>query len=402
MPDTALSHLKVLELSSRVAGPYCGKLLADLGAEVVKIEEPATGDSARRTGPFLNDTPDLDRSGLFLYLNTNKLGISLDVTSTSGRHVFRRLVEQSDILIEDLPPDLAQELGLTYEQLRAVNPRLIVTSITPFGQTGPYKDFKARELNSFHAGGEGYLLPIQSPDLAREPLMSGGIQAGCICGLGAACATLAAAYHMRATGIGQHIDLSKQDMLMTMALLEIAMVANVDVVRNRLARPLLMPLPMQCRDGYIHVSALTDREWNDLVKFMGSPAWAQDERYALWLSRHHHGDEITPRVEEFMQQYDKEDLFHSLQREALAAAPVNTAEDLVKSPQMEARGFFKAVDHPEAGRLTYPTAAYSFSETPWQARHAAPLLGEHNEPIYCERLGYTKDDLVKLRESGCI
>jgi crotonobetainyl-CoA:carnitine CoA-transferase CaiB-like acyl-CoA transferase len=232
--------------------------------------------------------------------------------------------------------------------------------------------------------------------------MSGCIQADCVCGLGAALATLAGYYHMRASGSGQHVDMSKQDMLMTMALLEIALFANTGAVRSRIKRPLLMPIPMKCRDGYIHISALTDREWNDIVEFMGNPEWAKDERYALWLRRHLLGDEITPRIQSFMEQFDKQDLFHKLQSKALAAAPVNTAEDLVKSEQMEARGFFSDIEHPEIGSLKYPTAGYKLSETPWQARRAAPLLGEHNELVYCDRLGYTKDDLVKLRESGCI
>jgi crotonobetainyl-CoA:carnitine CoA-transferase CaiB-like acyl-CoA transferase len=402
MTKQALSHLKVLELCNMVAGPYCGKLLADLGAEVIKVEPPNGGDDARRRGPFLEDKPHPERSGLFLYLNTNKLGVTLDMRTPTGRRILRQLSEKADILIEDNPPSFMNSLGLGYDDLKKLNHQLVMTSLTPFGQTGPYRDYKAHRLNSFHAGGEGYLVPIQSPDLTREPLMSGCIQADCVCGLGAALATLAGYYHMRASGSGQHVDMSKQDMLMTMALLEIALFANTGAVRSRIKRPLLMPIPMKCRDGYIHISALTDREWNDIVEFMGNPEWAKDERYALWLRRHLLGDEITPRIQSFMEQFDKQDLFHKLQSKALAAAPVNTAEDLVKSEQMEARGFFSDIEHPEIGSLKYPTAGYKLSETPWQARRAAPLLGEHNELVYCDRLGYTKDDLVKLRESGCI
>ena len=402
MSEQALGHLKVLELCSLVCGPYCTKLLADLGAEVIKVERPGVGDEARRRGPFLGDTPHPERSGLFLYVNTNKLGITLDVTTSSGRKVFKELVAETDILVEDNSPTTLAELGLTYEELREINPRLVMTSITPFGQSGPYRDYKAYALNSFHSGGEGYLLPMQSPDLTREPVMGGGLEPDCICGLSAAMATLAAAYRMKAGGFGQHIDVSKQDVLMTMVQLEMALYPNVGVVRDRIKRPILMPTPMKCEDGYIHMSALTDREWRDVVKVMGDPSWAEDERYSLWLNRHLLGDEITPRIEEWAQHQKKDDLFHHLQDNAIAAVPVNTAEDLAKSPQMEARGFFAEVEHAEAGRLKYPTAGYKLSRTPWKAERAAPLLGEHNELVLSERLGYDRQALVKMREAGVI
>ena len=402
MPEQALGHLKVLELCNLVSGPYCTKLLADLGAEVIKIEPPGAGDDARRRGPFLKDNPHPELSGLFLYLNTNKLGVTLDVTTNTGKNILIDLIKQTDIFVEDRPPATMEELGLTYGDLGELNPKLVMTSITPFGQTGPYRDYKAYELNSYHAGGEGYLLPTQSPDLSREPVKGGGLAGDCVCGLSAAIATLAAAYRMGATGLGQHIDVSKQDVLMTMVLLEVAMFVNMNIVRNRIERPLLMPTPMECQDGYIMMSALTEREWGAVVEFMGNPAWAEDERFSQWLSRHLSGDEINPHVREFVKQYKKEDLFHQLQNKAIAAAPVNTAEDLVKSPQTEARGFFAEIDHPQAGKLKYPTAPYKFSRTPWKAERAAPLIGEHNEFVYCDRLGYDKRDLVTMKEAGVI
>ena len=402
MPEQGLSHLKVLELCNLVSGPYCTKLLADLHAEVIKIEPPSVGDEARRRGPFLKDIPHPERSGLYLYLNTNKLGITLDVRTSAGRGILRELIEQTDILVEDNPPLVMKELGLTYEDLKESNPRLVMTSITPFGQTGPYRDYKAYELNSFHAGGEGYLLPMQSPDLDREPVKGGGLVGDCLCGLSASLATLAAAYRMVATGVGQHIDVSKQDVMMTMVGLDIAMFANNKIRRDRFRRSILMPTPMKCRDGYIMVSVLNDREWRDLKEFMGNPSWANDERFGTWLERHLYGDEINPRVGELLRQYRKEEIFHQLQAKAISASPVNTAEDAVKSPQLEHRSFFSEIDHPEAGRLKYPTAPYKFSKTPWRAERAAPLLGQHNEFVYCGRLGYDRQDLVRMRESGVI
>jgi crotonobetainyl-CoA:carnitine CoA-transferase CaiB-like acyl-CoA transferase len=402
MSEQALSHLKVLELCNFVCGPYCTKLLADLGTEVIKIEPPAMGDEARRRGPFLNDTPDPETSGLFLYLNTNKLSITLDIKTTTGRNILKELIKQSDILVEDNPPELMQKLGLTYAELKKINPRLVMTSITPFGQTGPYRDYKASEMNLYHAGGEGYLLPTQSPDLSHEPVKSGGLVGDCVCGLSAATATLSAAYCMGETGVGQHIDVSRQDVLMTMVLLEIAMFANMGLVRSRLHRPLLMPIPMECQDGYIMISALTDREWQDLKKVMGNPAWAADERFNVWITRHTNGDEINPHIRAWVKPHKKAELFRKLQENALAASPVNTSEDLVKSPQMESRGFFVDVEHPRAGKLKHPSVPYRFSHTPSRIERPAPLLGQDNDIIYCERLGYSKEEVTKLKETGVI
>ena len=402
MSEQALDHLRVLELCNLVCGPYCTKLLADLGAEVIKVEPPGVGDESRRRGPFLNDIPHPERSGLFLYLNTNKSGITLDIKTTKGQGILRELIKKTDILVEDNPPKVTKELGLTYLELKKINPRLVMTSITPFGQAGPYRDYKAHELNLYHAGGEGYLLPIQSPDLTREPVKAGGLVGDCICGLSSAIATLAAAHNLNETCVGQYIDVSKQDVLMTMVLLEIAMYVNMGFVRNRLQRPILTPIPMECLDGSIMMSVFTDREWQDLVKFMGNPSWASDEMFSNWLSRMTNGDKINPHIREFVKHYKKEELFQQLQENALAAAPVNTSEDLVHSAQMESRGFFAEVEHPEAGKLKYPGVPYKFSETPSKVKLAAPLLGQHNESVYCGWLKYSKEELVKLKESGII
>lgn len=401
MSDQALSHLKVLELCNLVSGPYCTKLLADLGAEVIKIEQPGVGDKARQRGPFLNDIPHPERSGLFLYLNTNKSSITLDISTSKGRDILRQLIKKVDIFVQDNPPRIMKELGLTYSEVKKVNPRLVMTSITPFGQIGPYSDYKAFEMNLYHAGGEGYLLPIQSPDLTREPVKAGGLVGDCVCGLSSAIATLAAAYNMKETGAGQHIDVSKQDVLMTMVLLEIAMYVNNGIVRDRLRRPILTPIPIECQDGYIMISVLTDREWRDLVKFMGNPQWAQDERFNKWLNRHLYADEINPRIRAWAKTQKKEELSQKLQANAIVGVPVNTSEDLFISPQLESRGFFAEVNHPSAGRLKYPTVPYKFSVTPSKVERA-PLLGEHNEAIYCGRLGYAKEELAKLKESGII
>ena len=170
MAVKALNGVKVLEYSQMVAGPYCAKLLADLGAEVIKIEQPVVGDEARKRGPFRDDVPHPERSGLFLYLNTNKQGITLDVGKDTGKQIFKELVRQSDILIEDTQPGTMSKEGIDYASLSSINPKLVVTSITPFGQNGPYRSYKTYPLNTFHSGGEGYLTPAwMGPSYLHRP-----------------------------------------------------------------------------------------------------------------------------------------------------------------------------------------------------------------------------------------
>ena len=402
MPDQALSHLKVLELCNFVCGPYCTKLLADLGAEVIKIEPPAIGDEARRRSPFPNDLPNHEASGLLLYLNTNKLGITLDLNSTTGQSIFRELVKQTDILIEDNPPKIMTEMGLTYTELNKLNPRLVMTSITPFGQTGPYRDYKAYELNSFHAGGEGYMMPIESIYPTREPVKGGGLVGDCMCALSASLATLAAAYRLSETSEGQHVDVSKQEVLMTMVGLEVAMYTYSKTVRTRHKRKAMLSTPKECRDGYIMISAFGDRDWQTFARFIGKDSWAEEERFSTPMKRWENSDEIDQYVEEWAKRQKNQELFHRLEANALAASPVNTSEDLLNSPQLESRGFFVEIDHPKAGKLKYPSVSYHLSSTPCNTWCPAPLLGQHNELVYCGRLGYSKQDLTKLAEAGDI
>ena len=402
MSEQALSHLKVLELCNLVSGPYCTKLLADLGAEVIKIEPPGMGDAARRRGPFLNDIPHPERSGLFLYLNTNKLGITLDVNTPMGKSILIELVKQADIFVEDNPPAMMEDMGLTYNDLEGINPRLVMTSITPFGQTGPYRDYKAYELNSWHIGGDGYLLSPQSPDPHREPVKGGGLVGDCTCGLSASLATLAAAYWMVSSGEGQHIDISKHDVLTTMDRGELSMVANKGVSSNYLRGPRGISNMLKSSDGYALIMAGRQGEWQRVLERLGNPEWIKGERFANWLSGDSDDEEISALVTEHVQRYTKRELYQTAQASGIVAAPVNTAEDVLNCPQLNDRGFFAEIDHPEAGKLKYPTAAYKFSETPWRAERPAPLLGQHNELVYCDRLGYSKIDLVRMKETEVI
>ncbi|MGQ9573328.1 MAG: CaiB/BaiF CoA transferase family protein [Dehalococcoidia bacterium] len=400
MSETALDGVKVLEYCQLISGPYCAKLLADMGAEVIKIEQPQMGDPARRRGPFPNDIPHPEKSGLFLYLNTNKLGITLNPHTASGRDIFLRLAEQADILIEDQPPGEMAKLGLDYASLSALNPGLIITSITPFGQSGPYRDYKAYHLNIYHASGNSafvYVPPEVGPK--PPPVVAGGEVGEYDSGLAAAVATLAALLARPAVGEGQHIDISKFEALMALERVEICRFANDP---NPPPRPGMVGGLVPCQDGHIVITIPQDHQWEALVNLMGNPAWAQDEKCRDEFARIKYRDEIQPRLEEWMSHHPKEELYHECQRFGVPAGPVLTSAEVVNWQQTRERGFFASLDHPQAGRLEYPTAAYRMSETPWRGERAAPLLGEHNEQIYCGRLGYSPKELTRMAAAGII
>lgn len=402
MSKKALAGTKILEYAKFVSGPYCAKLLADLGAEVIKIEEPGSGDEARRREPFLNDIPHPERSGLFLYLNTNKLGITLNPEYPSGRDIFIKLVKDADILISDKSAKALKELGLEYDRLSQINPRLIMISITPFGHTGPYSNYKAYHLNSYHSGVLGYITPRNSPNLDREPVKIGGLVGEYACGLSSAIATLAALYYQRITGLGQHIDASKQETLISLQRAYAAFFPNVGVNPSRQAETRAMGGLMQCKDGYVSVSFFEDHQWTALVKLIGNPDWAQDEKYRDMGSRIAYYGQIEDSILQWMMQHTRAEITERAQALSIPSGPVLSVEEVVNSEQAKARQLFAEIEHPQAGRFKYPTAPYLFSETPWAVERPAPLLGEHDEEIYCRRLGYTKQDLIRMSQAGII
>lgn len=406
MPNAALSDLKVVEYANMVSGPYCSKLLANLGAEVIKIEEPGVGDEARRRGPFYQDIPHPERSLLFLYLNTDKLSITLNPRTATGKKIFTELIERADILVENQAPGEMENMGLDYPSLKEANPRLIVTSITPFGWTGPHRDYRAHDLNSFHAGGLAYVTPSASRFPDREPLtVGGGAQAGYQGGLHAAFATLAAFLCRQLTGVGQHVDVSLQDVVVSIgggwdAPLAYWTYEGSLVTRFTLSGAMRGSQP--CKDGHIMTMAVTDQDWQAFTELMGNPEWARDDKFKDLLGRIAHAEEMNARVSEWLSEHGMDEIYRGAQDRGLPFAPAYSPADAVRSRQLEARGFWIELEHPETAKLQYAGAPYRLEKTPWQAKRAAPLLGEHNEEIYCGRLGYTKQDLVMMREAGIL
>jgi CoA:oxalate CoA-transferase len=399
MTKTALAGLRIVELCEMIAGPYGTKLLADLGAEVVKVEAPARGDPARRAGPFPQDIPHRERSGLFLYLNTNKLGVTSNVATTSGRRLLRELLRDADILVEDLPAGHAETLGLGYEALAQAYPELVVTSITPFGSSGPYRDRRAYHLNLYHGSGHASFIYQDRREAAKGPVVGGAYVGEYDAGLSAAVATLAAVLGRSKTGRGQQVEVSKFEALVALERVEIIRFANNP---KPMKRPGMVGGLVRCRDGYLIITAALDSQWKGLVKLMGSPPWSQEEKCSDEINRSRYRDEIQPYVEEWAAGQSAEELYRRAQEAGVPVGPVRSVADVMAWEQARQRGFFAEIEHPEAGRLEYPTASYGFSETPWRAERPAPLLGEHNEEVYCGRLGYSRRDLVRLSAAGVI
>jgi CoA:oxalate CoA-transferase len=397
--EQALSGVRVLDVTHHIAGPYCTKLLADYGAEVVKVERPGIGDGTRRIGPFYEDDPHPEKSGLFLYLNTNKRGITLNLKSETGAIIFRELVANADILVENFSPRVMPSLGLDYESLEKINPGLVMTSISNFGQTGPYRDYKATEIVTDAMG--GWMSIIGHPD--REPLKPGGKQAQFVSGLFGGVGTMTALHCRELTGIGQHVDISMMDAVLYIQMNITQYYSYHERVAGRIGNMVLPPpgsiLP--CRDGYIGAIAVTNSQWQSLCEWMGKPELARDERFLTRIHRAENVDELNANLIPWLLQYDQEELLSEAQRRRIPFGIPASTEMLLGSRHLNGRGYFVDVEHPVTGKVRYPGAQFKLGNLPYELK-PAPLLGEHNEEIYCHRLHYSKKDLAKLREMGVI
>jgi len=397
--------LKVVEFCDFVAGPFCGKLLADFDAEVIKVEKPGTGDSSRQRGPFLNDKPNLEASGTFLYLNTNKLGVTLDPETSDGREIFKKLIADADILIEDKAPGEMKRLGLDYETLKEINPSLIMTSVTPFGQSGPYSSYRSYPINTYHSSGQGYFLPMNATSLDREPVRGPGFLGETDGGLSAAIATMGALLWRdgEGNGAGQHIDVSIQHSMSHLERSQLRRFQDMGKNPDRTGMGRLLETLVRGKDGeYVIIVLSSPKMWDGLYKAMGEPAWGQEERFKSQVSRQEHFQELKEHIQAWANNYTAEEIFLMVQGQGTASAPAYTAEQFFNSPQTAAHGYLIDIEHPVAGKLKYPGWPYLFSNISWRTDQAAPLLGQHNHEIYCDRLGFSQEDLAKLRQMKVI
>lgn len=401
--EQALAGLKVLDVTHYIAGPFCTKLLADYGADVIKVEKPGKGDGARRMGPFPGDIPDPEKSGLFLYLNANKRGITLNLKTKTGVEIFKELVKESDILVENFSPRVMPGLGLDYQALKKVNPRLVMTSISSFGQTGPYRDCKATEITLFALGGRMY----KTGDPDREPLKYALNVYQYYGGEVASLATLAAVMGRETTGGGEYIDLSILETILGDVENQITwwdFSKEKGIRLNAKNLPLYPWGAFPAKDGFVSMQGVGRGEaWTPrLFSMIGKPELMEDPRFSTPQSRMDHIDEFNALLYSWLADHTKQEIFDEADRVRYPVAPVYSTEELLNSPHYQERGYFVEIEHPKAGKLTYPGAPFKIPEAGFAIRRPAPLLGEHNREIYCGHLGYSKDDLVTLRRLDVI
>ncbi|MBN1615166.1 MAG: CoA transferase [Deltaproteobacteria bacterium] len=404
MGKKALSGVKVVEYANNIGAPYCSKLMADMGAEVIKIEKPVVGDEARRRGPFLGDVPHPEKSVIFCYVNSNKLSVTLDIEKPEGREIFKRLAGEADILIKEGLPEEFERLGLGYRDLKEINPRLIMASFTPYGESGPYRNYKAYPLNLSHVCGIGNQYPLPSPDLSREPTKLGGNCQEYHPGVMAITAILAALFWQRKTNKGQYIEMSLQDMQLCFAKTENAVYAVYGKTMTRMSENLQkFPLAVvPCKDGYVNTMILQDVEWGRFVELMGSPEWSKEEWTKSIMTRIPHMPMVNSHIVDWMKNQTKAEIVDKAQKARCPVGPVNTAKDIVESEQFHSRGFFAEVQHPVMGKFKFPGRPFLCSETPCSYESPAPVLGQDNDMIYRERLGYGDADLARLKEKRII
>ena len=415
-----LAGCRVLDLADE-KGILCGKILGDLGADVIKLEPPG-GDPARHNGPFYKDIPHPEKSLFWWYTNLNKRGITLNLETEDGRDLFRRLVRTADFVIESFEPDYMASLGLSYAELEKINRRVIMTSITPFGQSGPYAHYKATDLVGVAIGG----MVRMYGDPGRPPVRISAPQFYSLGGIHGAVGSTMAHYYRELTGEGQHVDVSCQQAVVLSLMMTIEY-WDLNRLTVKGAGPFMQwarPAPLgslmtrqvfPCKDGYVviqlsgGVSAGAVKSSSALYQMAAKEGYALEFKDYDWrtYNRATIPQENMARMEDalalFLKTKTKAELFKEAIDKEILLIPVNDVKDVAESPQLATRGFFKQVEHPELGdSITYPGSPVQISESPYRIRRRAPRIGEHNEEIYGGELGLSKEEMVLLKTRGVI
>lgn len=393
----ALEGLRVLDLTEE-RGLYAGKMLADFGADVIKIEKPE-GSKARQLGPFKDDVPAPENSLYFINFNTNKRGITLNLDSSTGQDIFRRLAALADVVIEDSEVGRMASLGLDYPVLKELNQGLIMASVTGFGQTGPYSAYKAPDIVSFAMGG---LMNINGPGDA-PPVVAPCEQSYYSAAIVSVFGILAALFLRTSTGEGQLVDASAHEVGATLSG-GIMHYSNTSQIVKR-AGSQFGAVPGRiypCKDGYVHILTIRPNHWRGFLKVMGNPEILMGEEWHSGAFRNSNADIIDAHVAEFTMAHPKMEIAEMCQANGVPCTPVNTTADFSRDPHIKERGFFIEIEHPVIGRHSYPSPPYRLSKTPCRINRPAPLLGQHNREVFCEELGYSSDELAGLKTEGII
>lgn len=407
MAPMALSNIKILDFTQYIAGPYCTKLLADYGADVIKVERPCAGDGARRLGPFPKDEPHPEKSGTFLHLNTNKRSVTLDLKTAQGQRIARDLASQADAVVESFRPDTMHRFGLGYETLSESNPALTFTSLSNFGQTGPYRDWRGSEIIFYGMGGELYSTGVAE----KEPVKLGGTVGLYQSGVMAAFATLGAVLGSKAEGVGQHVDISLMEVQAGSIDRRMSMLLAYQYNGEITGRTPLGEATgsggypsgvYPCEDGFFQITG-GGKYFERVRDMLGNPEeLAGDE----WLTPDAQAnEEMEGLFEAFFYPWlldrTKYEAWSQAQASRVLCGPLNTMGDYLRDEVFRKRGAFAEVDHPVAGSLTYPGRPFMMEASPWSIRRPAPLLGQHTEEVLGE-LGMRGSEIESLRRDKVI
>ena len=396
-----LDGLRVLEIGDLIAAPYCTRLMADLGADVIKVEPP-TGDTARRWGPFPDDVPDAEGSGLHLYVNLGKRSVTVNVDDPAGQAIIEKLLAWADVLVSNYPARRLESLELDPPSVQSRHSGLVVTTLLPYGWDSPERDYHAYPLNTFVASGVS--VRIGEPD--RNPLTVPLSVISYIVGVSGAGATLTALRARQTTGRGQHIDIAEADTLTQMYANGISAWQVTGQERGRNGRALMaFNQALYCRDGSMHVIVNDQQRWEGLMDIMGHPEWAQAPEFATMAARRNATAETQDLFEAmtqaWMADYDREDLYLMAREHDITMAPYQNAPEVLDMEQLQVRETLPEVNLFSGGRVRVPVPPYKLSPSPVRYGRA-PLLGEHNVEVLCGLLGYERADLPVLRRLGVI
>ena len=394
---SALARLKILDVTQVLAGPFCGQLLADMGADVIKIEPPGTGDQSRAALGFRMKGED---TAAFLAVNRNKRSVTLNLKTDEGREIFYRLVRDADVVIENFRPGVAKRLGIDYATLSEMNPRIVCASISGYGQTGPYADRPAHDLIAQGVTGLMSVTGEAGGPPAKVGISIADLSAGLFCAFG----ILAACIAREETGRGQYVDTSIFEAPLALSVFETTQLWGLGQIPQPLGSTNRTAAPNQAfkaSDGYLNICAANQRLWARLCDAIGREALRDDPRFATNDERMRNRQALEAELESTLIHRPAQEWVDVLLGAGVPAGPIYDYAQVFEDPQTRARQMMVEMDHPVEGRIRGLGIPVKLSETPGSVRRAAPLLGEHTGELLAE-LGYTQDEIQALREKGAV
>jgi formyl-CoA transferase len=401
-----LKGIKVVEYGNLVSGPYCAQLLGHAGADVVKIE-PLEGDDSRRRGPFPDDRPDPERSGLYLALNFNKRSVTLNLHTEEGQKILRHLLEDTDVFVVNGSAPELDKLGLSWETLKGINQRLIFAAITPYGLTGPYRNYLGDDLTSVSLGGLMYASPgipdsPESPETEpplRANTFASDFQAGIY---GAILIQIALMKRDLLGEMGCKIDISQAQ---TVASLLVFDIANATFIGPKKREPVIfgsMPnIYLPCADGHVAIVGMLENHWQGILKMLGNPDWGELELFENSYERARNWDALEPFFLEWTLAHTGQEITDMAQKMGVPIIHAHSVGEVVESDHLKSRGSFLTLSDPDKGPFKIPGFPMHLQESPWQMHRPPPRLGEHTAELLIG-LGYSKEDLQEMSRLGYI